>query len=145
MALTAAQRAEITIFCGWSARFHQTDDKLDRAMNAIESYPEYEALLTNALAPIDGSPPGLIACCRDAMAKLRLAMNRKKASSVGSIKLNELELENIRGLGRQYATQMCLLLGVKKRGDVFAETCSTGFASFEGQDDGPGGSNYIGK
>lgn len=142
MALTTAQRAEIRFFCGWSARFRQTDSRLEQALNALDGDADTLALFTNILAPVDGSPPGLIACCRDAMAQLRLAMKRKKASKVGSIELNAGELEHIRGLGRQYSNQMCAILGVPRRVDVFSESGASTFASSSGPE--PSG-NYIGK
>lgn len=143
MALTTAQRADVRFFCGWSARFRQVDSALEQAMNALDEDAATLALFTNILAPLDGSPPGLIACCRDAMAQLRLAMKRKKATQVGTIVLNPQELENIRELGRQYAKQMCSILGVERGTDVFSSSGGVAFAYSSGGRDG--GGNYIGK
>jgi hypothetical protein len=143
VALTLAQRADIRFFCGWSARYHQ-NDRVELAMNAIDNDAAVLAQFQNGLAPSDGGPPGLIACCRDAMSQLRLAMKRKKASAVGSIQLNEQELEHIRGLGRQYTNQMCATLGVPRKVDVFSGYGANSFANWDGMGSG-GGGNYIGK
>lgn len=139
MALTESQKAEIRRYAGWSARFHQTDSRLEMAMLALESTPEHEAQITNALA---GSPPGLLAQLADIDAKIAAATSRLKASKVGSIELNPAEMYELRRIGRQFATRLCSILGVERRTDAFGAG-GTSFGTFGGPESGSG--NYVGK
>lgn len=116
MALSEAQRADIRYYCGYSARYLQTDVSLEQAMWAIETQPAHEAQITNA---ITGDPPGLIALLKDIDAKLRGAHARLKATEVGSIRLNQGEIAMLRSEGRRFASRLCSILGVEKRNDVF--------------------------
>ena len=40
MAITEAQRVKVRLYCGWSARFWQTDTTLEQSLNALETKPE---------------------------------------------------------------------------------------------------------
>lgn len=140
MAFTAAQKSDVRFFCGWPARFHQADNALERAINAISVDPTEEALFTNA---ITGTPPGLLALARDVQAQIKLSTKRMKASKVGSIELNARELEQLREVGRGYTAQMCSILGVPRGSDVFGTHAANTFADFHSGSGSAG--NYIGK
>lgn len=140
MALTAAQRADIRFLCGWSARFRQTDTALEMSLNALDMDPETLLLFTNSAV---ANPPGLIALARGVLTQIATATKRLKASKVGSIELNSREMDQLRDLGRQYTAQMCSILGVPRRNDVFSMSGPTAMASFDGSE--YGGGNYIGK
>jgi hypothetical protein len=139
MALTSAQKQRVHFFCGWSARFHSFDSRLEQALAAIETLPAVEAEITN---PITGTPPGLLAQLDEKITQLRQVPNRLKASEVGSIKLNPLELHHLRSEGRRLASQLCMTLGVEKRHDVFG---SSGVQTFQGFGGPESGGNFVGK
>jgi hypothetical protein len=139
VALTAAERADIRFFCGWSARFRQTDSRLEQAMNALDGDATTILLFTNT---ITATPPGLLALARDVLTQIKNSTKRLKASKVGSIELNSMEMEQLRDLGRQYTNEMCAILGVARRVDVFAASGANSFAGLDGMEIG---GNYIGK
>lgn len=45
MALSGAERAQVRMRLEWPARFFQTDDRLEQAMNALQSHPHDEDLV----------------------------------------------------------------------------------------------------
>lgn len=139
MALTDAQKAKTNHYLGWSARFHQTDGRLERAFTAIANLPQEEAWITN---PITSDPPGLLAQLDDVWAKLRGAHARFKADEVGSIKLNRAEYKMLRSEGRRLAGALAAKLGVEVRHDVFSGAGPQGFQSWYGP---TGSGNYVGK
>jgi hypothetical protein len=53
VALTEAQRVSIRFYLGWSARFHQTDSRLEQAMNAIDTLPETQTRVEAVLTDLD--------------------------------------------------------------------------------------------
>lgn len=117
MALTDAQRAEIRMFLGWTPRYGQTDNALERAMNAIETFPADESLITNA---IGDDPPGLLASIKDVDSKLIVAHGRLKADNVGSIQLNRREMSQLYRDGKRMVGRLARLLGVEVRGGPFS-------------------------
>lgn len=122
MALTAVNKADIRYFLGWSARFHQSDSRLEQAMSALETEPEAETLV---LAAVDS--------CKDIDTKLLDAHNRLKALKVGSIDLpGQLEVETLRREGRRHVSRIAATLGVEVRHDVFGSTKYRGFAGHGG-------------
>lgn len=138
--LTEAQQASIRFYTGYTGRFRQFDTRLDQSMRAIQTTPETEALVTNALTT---TPPGLLALLQDIDNKLTAAHGRLRASKVGSIELNSSEIFMLRAEGRRHVGRLCALLGVERGEDVFGEGRGA-FASATGGM-GYGGGNYIGK
>lgn len=132
MALTAQQRADIRTFCGWSARFLQTDSALERAMNAIDGVTEVETQVTT-----------LVTKCKDIETRVTAALDNLDAVKVGSIELNGAQIGQLRREGRRYASQICAILGVEKRHDVFSASGPDTRAGFFGPYGGSG--NFVGK
>lgn len=109
MALTEAQRVSIRFYLGWSARFHQTDSRLEQAMNAVDGLPDTQTQVESVLTDLG-----------DVSDKLKDAYDRLKALKVGSIELpgkNEIAL--LRSEGRRHAGSLASILGVEVRHDVF--------------------------
>ena len=129
--LTSAQRASIRLYLGWSARFHQTDSRLEQAMSAIDvgDVDTYN-FIVNAL---NGTPPGLLAQLGDIDTRLTAALVDVKARKVGSIELmGEGEISVLRSMGREYAGRLASLLGVEVRHDVFSGHGPRSFATSSG-------------
>lgn len=139
MALTGPQKEKIRFYCGWSERFHAFDSRLDMALAAVDVLPEVEAHLTNAAT---GDPPGIIALLDEKVTQLRGVTDRLKASAVGSITLNPAELYQLRSEGRRLTGQLCAMLGVERRHDVFG---SSSVRTFQGLDGPEGTGNYVGR
>lgn len=128
---TDTQRANIRLYLGWSARFHQTDSRLEQAMSAVDME---SSGATNTICV------ALLASLADIEAKLLDAHNRLKAMQVGSITLpgkNELGL--LRSEGRRFAGKLAATLGVEVRHDVFSGSGPREFASADGN---VGGGNF---
>jgi hypothetical protein len=127
MALTEAQKSDIRLYLGWSARFFQYDSRLEMAMSALETRPEHEtqviALLVK-LTTID--------------AEIEAARSRFKADKVGSITLRKEEPDQLRDEGRMFAKRIASILGVEIRNDIFSPANTKPL---------PGAypSNYVGK
>lgn len=134
MSLTATQRGQIRLYIGWSARFYQTDSRLEQAMNGMDTRPEETLLILSELTR-------LIAVD----AKLDDAANRFKAHKVGSIELQgDMELGLLRSQGRQAAGRMASLLGVEVRNDVFAGAGPRAYATAGGlMPSDAGGGNIV--
>lgn len=122
MALSEAQRIEVRTYLGWSDRFHQTDSRLEQALNAIDLRPDSLAKVVALLASIT-----------DIETKLEDAHGRLKARNVGSIALEaEIELGALRSEGRRFVGRMSVLLGVECRHDVFSGSLPTFRAGWGG-------------
>jgi len=104
------------MFLGWTPRFGQTDNALERAMNAIATFPADESLITNA---IGDDPPGLLASLKDVDTKLVGGHGRLKADNVGSIKLNRREMVQLYREGKRLVGRLARVLGVEVRGGPF--------------------------
>lgn len=129
MALSATNKADIRFFLGWSARFHQSDSRLEMAMSAMDNDPEGSVLV---LAEVEK--------CKDIDAKLLDAHGRLKALKVGSIDLpGNREIETLEEQGRLSVGRIAQSLGVEVRHDVFGSSRPTAFASSDGM---VGGGNY---
>ena len=130
MALTATQRADVRTALGWSARFHQTDSRLEQAMNALAAEPESETQVIALLAEVV-----------DIKTKLKTAHSRLKAVKVGSINLDGLrtEIVGLRMEGQRHTGEIAAILGVERRHDIFSSSAPRGFASASGGND----SNFI--
>ena len=109
MALTEAQRVKVRFYLGWSARFHQTDSRLEQAMNAIAAEAETQTQVETQLTALD-----------DITTKLTASHARLKALQVGSIQLpGALEVSVLRSEGRRHAGALAATLGVDVRHDAF--------------------------
>lgn len=138
MALTDAQKAAVRRALGWSARFHQSDSRLEQAISAIETDAASELLITDTLAN-----NGILANVDDVQTKLRDAHARLKADKVGSILLRKQELNQLRSEGDRWVRDLARLLGVETRnGGLFGGAHIGSFAGFGGL---YGSSNFIGK
>ena len=131
MALTDAQKADTRAALGWSARFHQFDSRLEQAMSALATEPDHESQVITLLASV-----------ADIETKLVAAHSRLKASKVGSIDLNPMEIQMLRKEGKRFVGKIASILGVETRRDIFSSGPERTFASHGGRS---GGSNYIGK
>lgn len=131
MALTSAQRMLTRLYLGWSERFHQTDTRLEQAMNAIDS-PQN----TDALAQLQA----YLTTLADIDARLTDALCRLRALEVGSIKLpGPMEIGMLRSQGRMYAGRIASILGVEIRHDVFSGGGPREFATAKGMMPARGG------
>ena len=130
MALDAAERAKIRRYLGWSARFHQTDDMLEQAMNAIATEVEDELLVKAdlvLLVQIDAELEGIVVIA--------------KATQVGGLQLRAAYQQVVlRSRGRRVSNRIASAMGVTKRGDAFG-TRQAGLARYYGTLGG-GGDNY---
>ncbi len=126
MALTATQQAKVRYYLGWSARFHQTDSRLEMALSALSTEPESETLVITALGK-----------CEDIDTRLEDAYGRIKAAKVGSIDLpGHKEVETLCIQGRRWVGRIAATLGVEVRQDVFSGSLPRGFAGFDGMSQG---------
>ena len=128
MAFTATQRGQIRQYLGWSARYLQTDDALERAMNAVDGDAVTETQVVGHLteaARVD--------------AAIQAAESRLKASKVGTIELNAAEIDQLRDRGRQNIARMARAFGVEVRGDAYSGALPTDQASATGMYPGGGG------
>lgn len=130
MAFTAAQRSTIREYLGYSARFLQTDDALERAMDAVGGggAPEDEAKVLTFLTEAARVDAAILA-----------AESRLKAAKVGSIELNGAEIEQLRDRGRQNVGRLARVFGVPVRGDAYSGALPTDQASATGMYPGGGG------
>lgn len=113
MALTATQRADVRLTLGWPAQFHQTNSRLEQAMNALDTEPEHEAQVIALLASVV-----------DIDTKLVDAHKRLKAVKVGSINLDTLrsEIAGLRMEGRRFVARLASILGVPTQNDYFGSS-----------------------
>lgn len=125
---TNAQRAKIRWYLGWSARFHQTDSRLEQAMNAVDMEVDdssYDLIVAN-LAAMDAIST-----------KLTQAYDRLKALKVGSIDLPGAgEIGMLRSEGRRLGGQLAACFGVETRHDVWSGSGNKSFAGWNGLEGG---------
>ncbi len=125
---TAAQRAKVRWYLGWSARFHQMDSRLEQAMNAVDSEVDdssHDLVLLN-LTAMD-----------DLNSRIVSAYNRLKALKVGSIDLpSHGEIGMLRSEGRRLGGQVAALFGVETRHDVWSGSGNKSFAGPNGLEGG---------
>lgn len=126
--LTPAQRMQVRKYLGWSERFHQTDSRLEQAMNGLDytqsSDAEADIILTlGKIADID--------------TRLTGALDSLGALQVGSIKLpGPMEIGMLRSEGRRLIGGVAALLGVEVRHDYFSPSGPTAHASAGGMGGG---------
>lgn len=132
MAFTETERASIRMFCGWSARFLQFDDALEQAMYTAENHAATAEQIRGFLVELERVDAAITA-----------AESRLKATKVGSIELNALEIDQLRGRGRQFVGRLCRVLGVEARGDAFDPSLPTDRASAIGMVGGGCGGHQL--
>lgn len=127
MALTNAQKVQIRLYLGWSARFRQTDSRLEQSFSALDMLetqgdPDTLASVASILEALVALEPVIVD-----------AYSRLQAIKLGAIDLNAVtEIGMLRSEGRRLVGRLASTLGVPVRHDVFAGKGPTGFA-------GPGG------
>lgn len=129
---TDQERAKVRWYLGWSARFHQSDSRLEQAMNAVdmELTDDTRDLILANLAAMDELNSRIVG-----------AYTRLKALKVGTIELSGFgEIGMLRSEGRRLGGQVAACLGVETRHDVWSGTGNKSFAGWEGL---YGGGNVI--
>lgn len=128
--LTAGQRANVRLYTGWPARFHQTDSRLEQAMNAIDT-------LGNSDDPTFTDLVALLAALADIDTRLTAAYPRIKALKLGSIDLpGTMEIGLLRSEGRRLAGRLASIMGVEIRHDVFSGNGPRSYATSSGPSGG---------
>jgi len=121
MAFTGAEKSTIREYMGWSARFAQSDTALERAMSAIETFPDDEAKARTHLVELARIDAAITAC-----------EARFKAAKVGSITLADDELHKLRSRGEERLGRLATLLGVEVRNSPFQPTLPSFRSSWGG-------------
>lgn len=112
MAFTADERVQIRFALGWSARFFQTDSRLEQAMNAVEQDEETSARVRDLLTSVE-----------DIRTKLTAAHGRLKAARLGGIELSgATEIMMLRMEGRRHVGSLAAIFGVEVRHDIFGSS-----------------------
>jgi hypothetical protein len=125
---TEAQRAKVRWYLGWSARFHQSDSRLEQAMNAVdmETTDATHDLIIANLTAMDAINTRIVG-----------AYDRLKALKVGSIDLpGHQEIGLLRSEGRRLGGAVAAALGVPTRHDVWSGTGNKSFAGWDGLEGG---------
>ncbi len=123
-AFTSVERAKIRWYLGWSARFHQTDARLEQAMNAVdqETGDATHDLIVEKLTAMD-----------DLNTRIVAAYDRLKALKVGSIDLpSHGEIGMLRSEGRRLGGAVAAAFGVETRHDVWSGSGNKSFAGWNG-------------
>lgn len=129
-AFTLAQRAQIRTYLGWTARFAQTDTRLEWAMNAIDAdsdtsnHDNVVALLAQITTMKNTTIPA--------------TYGRLKATEVGSIKISGAggkmeEIGILRSEGRRMVGELAVIFGVEVRHDIFSGSGPSHFTDRHGQ------------
>lgn len=125
MALTGLQRAQVRRFLGWPARFHQTDDRLEQAMNSLANTPDDESLVIEDLAR-----------CQAALTQMDATETTSKAVGVGPIQLRvHYQIAAILKKGELAAKRIASILGVPFVNNVWHAGSPAAFAGPFGQED----------
>jgi len=137
LALTGPQKAKIRQYLGWSFGFADRDSLLEQAFSGLETKPDEELLITDTLA--NG---GVLASIEDIDSKIVLAHKRLKASKVGDIALNSMEIKQLCKEGDRFVGRLARMLGVEVReGGGFSSSLPSGRTERGGYYP----DNYIGK
>lgn len=119
---------QIRKYLGWSERFHQTDSRLEQAMNALDGSQSDDAR-TDVLATLTK--------VADIDTRLTGALDSLGALQVGSIKLpGALEIGMLRSEGRRLIGGIAALMGVEVRHDYFSPSGPTTHAGAGGMSGG---------
>ena len=137
MALDGPQKAKCRQYLGWAFGFNDSDSHLEQSFSGLETKPDEELLITDTLA--NG---GVLASLADIDAKLILAHKRLKASKVGDIVLNRMEVRDLCKEGNRFVARLARMLGVPVRdGGGFSTAAPSGSSTRGGHYPG----NYVGK
>jgi len=137
VALTGPQKAKCRQYLGWAFGFNDRDSHLEQSFSGLETKPDEELLITDTL-----SNGGILASIEDIDAKLVLAHKRLKASKVGDIVLNRMEIKDLCKEGNRFVGRLSRMLGVEVRdGGGFSTSSPAGRTQGGGHYPG----NYIGK
>ncbi len=124
MALSETQKTACRVYLGWPDRFLSHDSAMELALGAASDKPETEAAITDLLAILDE----LDAALRHSGVRLRL-----QALKVGKLELPAgMEIDRIRGLGRQYSSRLASLLSVEIRNDAWSEAAPSHQSGYGG-------------
>lgn len=125
MSLDDEEKAKIRLYLGWSARFHQTDSRLEQALSTVSGMAAEEALIRADLARCDA-----------ALAQLDATETTAKAVAAGPIQLRvHYQIEAILRKGAIAAKRIASVLGVPFQNNVWCGGGPLGFAGPFGQED----------
>ena len=120
--LSAAERVTVRNYLGWSERFHQTDSRLELALNALDGDSEGLDYVRVEMAKI-----------LTIETKIQGITDLYKAEKVGSIQLHSAEtLALFRTHGRMSISRIAIALGVEIRADYFGTSGPSGMATRHG-------------
>lgn len=127
MPLSSTERANIRMYLGWSARFHQTDTRLEQAMNAVDNLDDELTQLRAHMTEIQAIETRISSMRADSF----------RAREVGDIVLDAateyaLNCET----GNRRCAAMAAILGVEVRRQYFSSAGPEGFAGPWGMSDG---------
>lgn len=125
--LTDQEQIDLRRFMGWSDRFNSTDEAFIRAVYAVN---ERDATLATIRT--------LLQRCLDQETNIIDAQRRLKASAVGTIETNPMEIDKLRDVGRQWTGQIARIMGVEVRGDAWSGSLPTDRAWYYGPQGGGG-------
>jgi len=129
MALTASQRTEVRFYMGYSHRFNQSDDHLEKSMNSLASDADAEAKVIVVLAKLVTIDTNIEA-----------VYPRLKATKVCDIDVAGCkEMGAFKSEGRRQVGRLASILAVPVRFDIY----SSSRYSITGTYGGPiGGGNF---
>lgn len=130
MALLPVQRMQVRLYLGWSERFHQTDSRLEQALNALDGPQsvDAEAYVVDTLCKLQNID-----------SRLTDALSRLSVVKIDNIEISQREIPMIRNEGRRLAGRIASLLGVEVRHDVFSGGGPQDFATYAGMFPAGGG------
>lgn len=112
MALTDTNKADIRLYMGYSARFHNSDSILEFAIDALDSDPEAETIVL-----------GIIVDLQAIDTRIDAVYDRLKATKVCEIEVAGCkEIKVLRSEGRRKVGRMASTLGCPVRHDAFSSS-----------------------
>jgi len=112
MAFTETQKVKIRYYLGWGSRFAQADSALESAIAAIEGdETEAQTHVSTLITDLDVIYNNLKSCHNG---------SRIKADVAGSIKINRLEIRQLRDEGKRLAQSLASFMNVTPRHNVFS-------------------------
>lgn len=113
------------MYLGWAARFHQTDSRLEQAMNSLATTTDDEALVVAQLAVLTNIDT-----------QIAVTDQTVKATQLGAIQLRAAyQLSVLRARGRQSCGRIAAILGVQIRSDAYSGGGPANFAGPYGPED----------
>jgi hypothetical protein len=114
MAFTALQKAQIRYYLGFPDQFRDIHTILESQLNGSIS-TESETIIVGLLADLAAVDAALVS-----------ARSRLKAHKVGSIELNDMELEQLRSEGRRFVARLASIFGIEPMQDIYSPGGSGG-------------------